>query len=351
MLVQPLARCPGLAPETAQRLALVALCVGLGLCAMAQGGVRALPPPIVWSGGAMVAVLGWQLWPQIHSGDYFGAFIETAAGADGLLIVVAVLMGFWGLLHVPVGEFRGLRYLGVLFLLSNVAVVMMQAMDRWPFRTHPSLNGLLGVDRCLGAYAVLWMPVMWAWRRWLIILPLALVLATAKFIPITVAGVVLALLMTRAWWMRAIWMMSVPAVTLWMLWNYTIPQRITQRLLTWGHTLHATADHPFAGHGFWPMSQRAIDAYGYHLPSIHSDWLALAFGAGWMVTGLVAFALWRLLRHLPSRGWGSALRLSLVGASLLACAQQVVSHARLASLVLVFCVWGILEQQEHQAHA
>ena len=192
--------------------------------------------------------------------------------------------------------------------------------------------------------------MLWAWRRWLVVLPLALVLATAKFFPICAAAGVLSVLLARSWKVRlAIWTV-VPALTLWGLWNYTIPQRITQRLLTWWHTLQATNDHPLVGHGFWPMSQRAIDAYGYHLPSVHSDWLAVAFGAGWVVVGLVVWALWRLLRQAPD-GWGAALRVSVLGAAALACGQQVVSHARLAGLVMVVVAWLILEQKEYLRNA
>lgn len=341
-LVQPWLLWPSLVADISHRLTLVCLSVACGLTACWRVGVT---KPLPASCGVVVAgALAVRLWhglPTIREATYFETFIETAFFADGLLVVVAVVWGLWALRQLPLAWWRRLRWVGVVMCAANL-------IASWPWGGRAA-TGLMGIDRLLGAYAVLWLPILAAWRWWLAALPLTLIALCGKEMAwVGVLAIVVWRWPRRMWWLvpvgLAIAVVSAERAVLIRGEHPADVSKVVQRLQTWGPTWSATLQHPFAGWGFSPMAfSRMSAAVGARLPSVHSDWLSLAFHAGWIVFGLMAWAVGSMLRTRSVTPWQRALQESVVGIGVMALGQSVVSHARIAGTLLLLLVWWWVE--------
>lgn len=347
LLVQPWLAWPHLQPDTSHRLTLVCCLFGLGLLRM-LGPLPTRRLPLSWGAWvcAFLGILVVHSWHVIATGAYFEFFQETALFSDGLLALFTALFGLWALVQLPASDFRRLAWAGPAFLLANAAWVVWQRVQG----QHP--GGLLGMDRLLGAYAVLWVPICWTWSPWLAGLPLALIALCGK--PLVWAAAAAVLFPLLRWRGRVITGLSLTVALAglvgWM--HYEATMRATQRVLTWITALKATQTHPVIGWGFSPMVwNNIVTQSGYSLPSLHSDWLALAVHAGWGLTVWTGL-LWLCLVTTPSpvNRWAMALKTSFLGLGLLALVQETISHARILGVVIVFMAWWVAEQRE-SSHA
>jgi hypothetical protein len=91
-------------------------------------------------------------------------------------------------------------------------------------------------------------------------------------------------------------------------------ERLALRLATWACGAQATLEHPWVGHGFRQVDAAvALHQCGAPLSDMHSDWLFLAYAAGWPVVAVVAVALGWVLLY-PKRGIAPmAARVGLAG--------------------------------------
>ncbi len=348
VLVQPWLMWPNLQPDVSQRLSLVCCCLIVGLITITMSGQRTgLPPAVSGWVALLVLVMFLHQGPIITDGGYFEFFQETAVFSDGIFLLVAVTWGVWGLLQVPGQLFRWLRWAGLLMVCVNLAFCLVQALGlTWtPTVVHPGkLSGLMGLDRGLGAYGVLWLPILLLWpRKWywgvlLALLPFALVVIAGKvttWIGTTVA----------VWWLwRSRWRWAVLPPGIWVAMRFggesALNLKLEQRWLTWIHTLQAIGDRPLAGWNFhlWTGAV-TLPKYGYVLPSIHSDWLSLAFCAGVPVTLFAVCIVVRMAWTSCGTRMARALQASLVAVAVMSAGQSVVSHARIGGLVILFGVW------------
>lgn len=347
ILVQPWFNWPNLSPDISHRLTLVGCLtwMGLSVCCRRVRETVPLPSRWRWVGFSAMAMILTHQWPITRSGSYFEAYHESAAMADGLLVLVACLWGVWAAGQSPVAWLRRLRWAGFCLLVANLIAVLAQGWGSFP---PWSLPGILGNDRGLGAYAVAWFPICWAWNAWFAILPLTLVVASGKTTAWVGVIVAIGCLRPRKWRLMMIGACLAAAL----LTNGTALldhplgrlNKIHQRLITWGPVLRATLDHPIVGHGFSPMAYpNARRDYGAWLPAIHSDWLAVAFHAGWIVFGVAVWA-WTGIICAPAIGrWASALRASLCAIGAMSFGQSVVSQPRVAGVILLLLAWWWVE--------
>ena len=345
LLVQPWLTWPHLSSDTSHRLTLVCCLVGLGLHRM-LAVVPTVRLPLSW-GTWVVALLGVLIvrsWHVVVSGDYFRFFQETALFSDGLIAVLSCVWGAWALLQLPPSTFRRMRWLGVAFLLVNG---LMALAEWW---TSHRVEGLLGTDRLLATYAVAWVPICFTWHPALTLLPFALVVASAKPLPL-LAAVFSLWPVLRGRWRWSVAVAGLVAVG----YAFNVPSlaaKVSQRWETWETALRASVAHPWSGWGTSPLTVTVIrQQYGYLLPSLHSDWLSLVVQFGWLVA-VGAFVLWsRLLREPARTIWARACQGSLLGIGALAAVQATVSHARIAGVMLIVLAWYMAEQRQEPLHA
>ena len=370
--VQPWLSWPELFQETSHRLTLVICCVALGLLRFGHAErMRPLPRSLGWWVAALLLVMASHHWHLIRDAAYFTFFQETALFADGVLVVVALVWGLWALRQLPAVWFQRLPWAGLALVSLNLLLSLGQARGlNWHLGTpqlsdltadavrihhlnpyHPS--GFMGFDRCLGAYAVAWLPILWTWwkpfQQWpwvrpLAILPLGCVLLAAKVTTWIGVGVVV-------WWMLPGWKWKLGGVAACLaaaIWwsDGELVKKIPMRLLTWWHTAQAVSVYWLCGVGFHPMTSTLVrQKFGFALPGLHSDWLSLAFHAG---AGIAAWAagwvVW-LVTQRPRTPMAKALQASLAGLAVMSLGQSVVSHASVASLALILMAWWWVEQQ------
>lgn len=337
VLAQPYVRWPMLGPSVSSRLTLVVLCFAFGVWACRHTS-QPLPRRWLALGGALLGVLAWHTRPIVQDGGYFRMAQETALLADGALLVVALIFGLWGLRQLPLAWFRCLRWAGLLTVSANLAVALWQ----W---THPVSKsaswGLLGMPHVLAAYALLWLPVLWTWRKPLVVLPLLLLLLTHK----ASAWFALAVIV---WQWRLLgwgWLVGVcGAMACWS--GMALFPKLWMRLTTWELAVKETLKHPLVGQGFSPFAGvRFPTAEGFLLPSLHCDLLTLAIHAGWLVA-LGAVALYGQVLWTPAKtSWARACQASAWGLGVLALGQGVFGDCRVAGTALLLLVWHLREQE------
>lgn len=345
LLVQPWLVWPSLATDSSHRLTLVSCAVGLGLVTCSTSGPRqALPATWTCALSLLAGSIVWHALPIVRAGGYFEHFRETALACDGMLVLLACWWGAWALRQVPRAWFHALPWCGLAMLLLNAVYVVAQAAGQgWHLGGYEHQSGVLGMDRLLGAYALAWLPICWVWRRWLVVLPMALIVASGKVLVLGAAVMTVCWLLTGRWrWLPLLGLLAIPWVHtgLWGL-------QITQRLKTYGALVSAIGERPWAGWGFAPMTLTTLQQqHPGILPSLHSDWLALAFHAGVLVVVAVLLVWGRVVLSVPKTRWAHAVQASLVGLGVLAASQHVVGHARLGGLAIVFMIWWLHEQAE-----
>lgn len=347
VLVVPFLRWPALFPDDSHRLTWITCCLLLGVltCGRTSKGL-----PSLWTAWvlSLCGIMGWHHRHLFLEGEYLAhtSFRETAWLSDGLLLVLAATFGAWALSQFPVKWFRRLRWAGAAIVLANLGAVAWELHLGW-VPGSLSVSGFMGMDRFLGATGVLWAPVLWAWSPWLGGVAVFLVLFSGK-----VPALVGLLVAWCVWkpprtWLARLGLVSAFSLAVWGLGVGTFTLQVSQRLQTWWHTLQATVEHPWVGHGFSMLSEQAIRAYGYALPSIHSDWLFLAFHAGWpFALFTLVLVLSRILPR-PVTREGRALRAALCGVFVMACGQAILGHARVLSVVVLFVVSLLQEETAH----
>ena len=341
--VQPWWLWPNLFLDTSTRLTLIGLLFAAALCAMARPISRGLPVAWVAWALAFVVSVGWAGFFVMSSGAYFEHFLETAALCDGLLVALASVLGLWAFSQARTEDFRCMRWVGFLFLLTNLAVAGWQVVHH-----APRVMGLFEADRLLAAYALAWLPVCWVWHPVIALVPIAILALTHKPV-VLIIGVAALLWRVKGWrWGATIATLACGA------WCVAGPQafglRWSQRGLTWLHAGQAVLDRPF-GQGFSPMVLSKIETqYGYLLPSLHSDWLMLAVGSGIVVTGWALWLWGRMCWQQPVTQTAAALQHGLWALGCVSFAQSTVSHAAVSGLALVFLAWWLVEQRQEISH-
>lgn len=302
-------------------------------------------------------------WHLIHDAAYFTFFQETALFSDGVLMVVALCWGLWALLQIPLAWFSWIRIAGVVFLIVNLvfAVAQWHGLNWHLGVPHPvnlssaevtryqlsayRASGVLGLDRSLGAYAVAWVPILWSWKRWTVVIPMVCILLAAKVTAWVGVAVVVWWLCPR-WWGRLV---LVGTALLAMLWctDGELMKKIPMRVITWWHTAQGIQAFWWRGVGFHPITSTMIrQRFGYALPGLHSDWLSLAFHAGIVLALTAMLWVWKMVTQ-PARTTTSvALQASLAAIAVMSLGQSVVSHARIAGLMMIVIAWSIAEQRE-----
>ena len=336
--VQPWLRWAQLTPDVSHRLTLMVCALAMGLCSLGlPRAARSLPATWLWVVWGSVAVIACQVRPIVLQALYLTQFHETAALSDGALIVVSGAWGVWAFRQYPLTWARRLRWAGLALLA--VSVWMAWGQSQWG--RHLGAGGLLGMDRCLGAYAVLWAPILMAWNPWLFLLPLLAVWLSGKLF----AWVGLCLVIARArWrWKWALLLGCLIAAQRSYMGSHAL--QVIQRVTTWGPLMRALPAHPFIGWGFDPMAYGRIAA-AFHpaMPNAHSDWLALALFGGWPLALLVGWAWWRIVRTAPTTRWMAALRTSVFATGVCAFGQEAISHARVAGTMLLLLGWWAIER-------
>ena len=77
--------------------------------------------------------------------------------------------------------------------------------------------------------------------------------------------------------------------------------QLSQRLETWRAGWGLSWEHPWIGHGWDPVELSVgLERLGAPLWELHSDWLALAYAAGWPAVVLGAWTVGRLV-SLPTQ--------------------------------------------------
>ena len=341
---------PGLSPDVSQRLTLVVCASAIGVLGCLNKSARPIPGEWVLAALAAISVMAIHMWPVIQRAGYFEAFYETALYCDGLLVVLAILWGAWGMLQLPLAWLRRLRWLGLWMLLLNGVLVVGQ-LAGWGWHlgaVHPGkASGVFHYDRLLAAYAVAWLPILAIWRPWgrpwLIVLPLALILVAGKVTGWIGAAVAIVILFPKVR-VCAVALCGVAALA---LTDGTLLLKVQQRLLTWGHALQALTDRPLFGWTFGPMAESQFgQEVGYLLPGLHSDWLALMLGGGIPLGIVLGCAVARLLKTNPLSLWDRALQASIAALAVMALGQRVVSHAPIAALAVLFIAWWSREHAE-----
>ena len=311
-----------------------------------------------------MGVLGvsvWHGWPVLSHGAYVEYYLEWQFLSNGLLLVLAGVWGLWALGQWPVIWLRRLRWIGLGMLLLNMVFAVAQKhglvwhLGSWhPADIYPEAimrygsnpvkpSGVMGLDRVLGAYAVAWLPILCAWRWWLGAIPLLLV-ACAMKTSIWLGATVALVGMSRGRWKLVVGGMGVVMALVYS--DGEIAKKLLQRWETWGPILSAVKDHPWVGHSFSFLAYSCAQVlYGARLPSLHSDWLALLFHAGGVVTGLVAFAWRQAVRAVPQTRWASALQVSFASIGVMALGQSVVSEPGLTGLLVLLLAWWWSEQR------
>lgn len=344
VLVQPWLRWPALSADDSHRLTLAMCSVLLGLIACATPR-KALPVSWVWTVLALVAIMSWHHLFMLKDGSYFEHFLEAAWFSDGLIFVLALTWGAWALRQMPPTWWRWIRVAGAGFVLVNLAFALQQAhLNYW--RLPMPCVGLMGMDRFLGATGVGWFPILAAWSPWLGTAAIFLILLSGKFmawVGLTVAWMVWR--PPKHWWQR-VGLVGMLLTSAWWLSTGNLAWQVKQRLMTWLHTGQTSFEHPWLGAGFSPLSEHAIATHGYTLPSIHSDWLSLAFHAGWPLCGVVLWVIWRLLTSANVSPVGRALRASLVGVLVMSMGQSLLGHARILGVLVVWGIWFLQEHEE-----
>jgi len=344
VLVAPWMAWPHLPPEVSRRLTLVVCWVGLGLWGCSRTG-HAVGLPRTWMAVvvALLAVMGWHLLPMVREATYFERFIETAFLADGLIVLLAGVWGLWAARQLPLVWLRRLRWAGLVMVVANLVACAHGA----------TMTGLLGRDKLLGAYALLWLPVLVAWRWWLAPLPLALLWACGS----ETMWVGVAVMAVYGWPRRAWWLVPLVVIVGLLHADWHVVGRgqdrtyskVVQRLETWPAVVLATAAHPVAGWGYSPMAfHRMQAAHGPRLPSVHSDWLSVAFHAGWVVCALLCWVWVSILRAPPRSPWQRALQAGICGIGVLGLGQSLVSDPRIAGLLLLLLAWWWAERDNGQ---
>lgn len=338
IVVQPWWRWPAVFPDVSARLTLVLLCFSAAVYAVARPSSLGLPGAwAAWVSGFLIAV-AWSAFPVLREGRYFDHFLETAALCDGVLVVVACWMGLWAFTQASQEDFRWVRRLGVGLLLVNLVV------SAWQAGHLPRVTGVFLSDRLLAAYALAWLPVCWVWRRPLILLPLLLLAITHKPLVLIVGGAAVVWRL-RGWrWagltavaVTAGWLASTPAA---------LALRTMQRMDTWRNALHAVWDRPL-GYGFSPLVLNTVrQEYGYLLPSLHSDWLMLAVGAGLLIAVWAGWLWWQVCWARPVTETALALQVALFSLGCVSCVQSTLSHASVGGVAFVFLAWWLVEQRK-----
>jgi hypothetical protein len=297
-----------------------------------------------------VVVMISHQWHVVQDGAYFEYFQETALFSDGLLVMLACVWGWWALIQLPSTWWPWVYRAGLAMLVLNAVYAIAQASGcRWTLGAgHPvGVWGVMGVDRALGAYAVAWLPLVWQRTRWLVWLPLLLIVLAGKIT--TWLGV----LVVSVWMYPRLMWLSIPICLIVARWwtDGTFDAKLSQRWMTWTNTWQAIQLQPWAGWGFGPMIEMKIRTlFGYVLPGLHSDWLSLAFRGGVVVAGSalgiwVAWcARWRGLSPMAR-----ALTASLIGLACMSAGQAVISQARIGGLALVLWAWLYHETQVKEA--
>lgn len=291
-------------------------------------------------------------------------YVETAFLLNGTAVLLVGIWGLWVLGQMPLAWMRSMRWAGLGFLLVNLVFALAQwhgwmwHLGSWhPVDIYPDTarayhlktitpSGILGLDRSLGASAVAWMPILVVWRWWLGILPLVVLILASKSSAWIGASVALAVLApVRARW-KAMLLIAGIAVAL-AFDDGVLLTKLTQRWQTWGPMLAAISDRPWIGHGWSPFAwSRAQSLYGMRLPSAHSDWLALAFHGGILLTTFVALAWKDICASAPATRWARALRASLIACAVMALGQSIVSEAAMLGTVSVLLCWYWIEQRQ-----
>lgn len=338
--VQPWLRWPSLSSDVSHRLTLLVCCVAMWCWAMRRSRVFVVPQSWVAWTAVLLTLLAWTFRDVWRDGAYFNAFTETAALSHGVATVLTLLAGLWAWCQWSAADLRTLRWVGLAVLEINLLVALAQW---WTGTAH--VTGVMGIDRGLASYAVAWLPICWVWHPFLIALPLALLLLAHK--PLALVAAVIALWRFCSWTVRGGLLLACGGGLLLMHPASTLIGRLMSRWDTWGHAWQASWEHPVVGWGFSPMVLSGVMAkYGYLLPSLHSDWLMLAVGAGW---GLTLWALWEVAKvvdAVPTTRWAEALQGSLLGVAALSAVQSTLSHARIAGLMLFLLAWWVVEQRE-----
>ena len=339
ILFQPWLDWPHLLPVVSHRLTLVVcgLLLGLGQIGSTRR-VSALPWRWLVVALGVGVVLFAHTGASVLDGGYLDHFQETALLSDGLLLLLAVVWGAWGLLQVPMRWFDQLPTVGTWLVLVNCGVAL------WQRGQSGEGVGLLGLDRYAGAYALCWLPIVWTTRRWVgVLAALCWLLLAGKLFPLVVACGVLGWLWASRWRWSALAVLPLAVIVHQGAWGL----QVVQRAETWRNGLTASIARPLLGWGFSPLAWAMLpESYGYHLPSAHSDWIALVFHGGWLLLGVIGWGLWGTLRDRPRTPLARGLRISLLASAVLACVQDVVSDARIGGLCLVFLVWWVREQTE-----
>lgn len=356
LVIQPWCLWPGVPSDAGHQLTLTLCAAGMGLAGCAADQPRALRLPSAWllAAGALLLVMLIQRVGTIASGDYFGAFLETAALADGALVLLACSWGLWALIQLPIGWLRAIRWAGLVMLLANIVLVICQR-HVWPTEGLPKpIAGLLGLDRFLGAYAVAWLPILSIWRWWLAGVPLALLVLTGKASSwIGVAAVVAYRWPLRAWWSVPCAIGMVVGCADWPVLMGEWPTHLSitlQRWQTWRPLLSATLDHPWIGWGFSPLTMSIVrSAHAARLPEAHSDWLSLVLHAGWPVVALIACAWAWIVWPRSAHRRVAALQASMFALGVMALGHSLMSHARIAGLMVVLLAWWWKERHEVSA--
>ena len=347
LFVQPWLVWPQLLPDTSHRLTLVALASGMGLACLCR--VRqAIPLPVRWAGwmACLLGVMVVHQWDVMTTGEYFRFFTETVVLSDGVLVVLALAWGLWGLRQLPARWFPLLRWAGLAMLVLNAGFMVAQAGGRrWHLGSFMPghLTGVMGLDRALGAYGVAWLPIMLVWQPWASLLCLGLVACSGKFAAWIGAGV--AVCLTKPSWAWGAVPVSLlgacrfGGASFWL--------SVHQRLDTWWTALRASVVHPWVGWGFSPMAVPTMQQqYGYALPSLHSDWLLLVICGGWPLAILTGWLAWQIMRTPSKTAWRRATRASLLAIAFMSAIQTVASHARIAGLMLVMLAWWWMETDQ-----
>ena len=313
----------------------------LGLASCGQTG-RVVGLPLLWQAVVWVAgsILLWHAAPLVTHAAYFERFVETAALSDGVWCLLIGTWGLWAARQVPLVWLRRLRWAGGIMIAANLVA--------W-LGGRP--NGLLGIDRLLGAYALLWLPILATWKWWLVPLPLALLVVSGKpTMWIALAAMATCWQPRRWWWTVPLALAIALVIAEWHVLALGHPStfsRLLQRWETWAPTFQATFAHPFVGWGFSPMAFSSMQqTYHARLPSIHSDWLSVAFHAGWIVCAVAGWAWWTIIRTVARTRWQRAIQASLCGIGVLAFGHSVVSHARIAGIVLLLLAWWWAESEQ-----
>lgn len=330
----PLAQVGALSAEASHSIAFI-VCSFIGTAIMI-GKKNTKPIPIsivlctIWCLVCSLASLPF----EVYSGFWIEKWQVVSVGANGFLLILAVLFGIWMWSQVSLNALPKVMFI---FITANVILAGLQHyhITPFPFLSYANLPavGVFASPSSLAAVCAMSIPVIAEERKLWMLLPSFLGLYWCHSVTALFAiGVVLVImLIMNKRYLTAIASMILASAVCVLSSTNPIIDKLAWRIRGWEATLDVIKDKWLFGYGMAPLTwQKAVSwKYGQILPTVQSDWLFFMFSFGIVAAGLLLFALWQVFNRCKTRRKWSLVILAVM------CCGQTVLYPRVLGFVVV----------------